>query len=662
MQAAEIRAHHKGHYVTLNWGFLDTLTRSEGQTMNTGVRPHNLLVITACVVFVTLISLNVSAQDRFSIENSADWDNTIIDGSTSLPSENSSAFAGDTIQLSIEVSNSDTTAGHDEWWFVMELDGQTTPELTGFLEGSDSTVIVNISFGPLPEGVLNLIFGIDSSGQSESLTLPVEPNPLNLTAASSSEIALIGEPAHVGDSLTASILVHNQGQNPESVSLVISPEGSGPIQGQAIMINPGSSREVSASFTPSSSGSLRIDWKVHSSNGGVARELNGSTVIEVLEPQSIQLVVDSMEWNLEDGLSSELSLYLSEGRAREVEIEVAIIDQTIESNLQFFLITMDPGRRQLNLDLGNPSADALIIRVNTVTWTAEEEIEIQTTLTPPILDLVVTSEGVSTAPEVGESVKIPFSLTNNGNTPTLAGEVRVVRNSDNMILDTIPTSSINPSESFSDEFTIEQWPDSKVVDVHIIWVTSGLTESLLLEIETFSDNNAEAELPFDLVAAIYGTVTGLVLVMFILVLYRTVSESVEDTGKSRFNRLREARGEKKKSAAVEKREIPCPECDQRLHIPNSHSGAVKCPACTARFMVESIESKDEDKILQEEIIETQTDSPSTPTPQEISARSMDDLLSCPSCDQTLKIPISRRPVKARCPACRSEFLAEVGEP
>ena len=630
--------------------------------MNTGVCRHNLLVITASVVFVTLISLNVSAQDRFSIENSADWDNTIVDGTTSLPSENSSAFAGDRIQLSIEVSNSDTTAGHDEWWFVMELDGQTTPELTGFLEGSDSIVIVNISFGPLPEGVLNLIFGIDSSSQSESLTLLVEPNPLNLTAASSSEIALIGEPAHVGDSLTASILVHNQGQNPESVSLVISPEGSDPIHGQAILINPGSSREVSASFTPSSSGSISLDWKVHSSNGGVARELNGTTVIEVLEPQSIQLVVDSLEWNLEDGLSSEISLYLSDGRSREVEIQVAIIDQTIESNLQFFLITMDPGRRQLNLDLGNPSADALIIRVNSVTWTAEEEIEIQTTLTPPMLDLVVTSEGVSTAPQVGESVNIPFSLTNNGNTPTLAGEVRVVRNSDNMILDTIPTYSINPSESFTDEFTIEEWPDSKVVDVHIIWATSGLTESLLLEIETFSDNNAEAELPFDLVAAIYGTVTGLVLVMFILVLYRTVSESVEDTGKSRFNRLRQARGEKKKSAAVEKREIPCPECDQRLHIPNSHSGAVKCPACTARFMVESIASEEEDTISEEENIETQIDSPPNPTSQEISARSVDDLLSCPSCDQTLKIPINRRPVKARCPACRSEFLAEVGEP
>ena len=629
--------------------------------MMAGVRRRNLLAITAAMVFVTLISINASAQDRFTIENSADWETRIIDGSNSQPSDNSSAFAGDQIQLSIEVSNSDTTAGHDEWWFVMELDGQTTPELTGFLEGSELTVIVNISFGPLSEGVIDLIFGIDSTGQSERLTLLVEPNPLNLTAAGSSEIALIGEPAHVGDSLSASILVHNQGQNPEYVSLELMPNDLDTIQGQPILIYPGSSREVSASFTPSSSGSINLDWKVHSSNGGVARELNGSTIIEVLEPQSTQIVVDSLEWNLVDGLNSGISIYLSDGRSREVEIEVAIIYQTIETNLQNFEFTMDPGRRELNLALGNPSADSLIIRVNSVTWTAAEEIEIQTNLIPPVLDLEVSSEGVSTAPQVGESVKIPFSLINNGNTPTLPGEVRIVRNSDRMILDTISTNSVEPENTFSGEFTIEQWPNSKVVDVEIIWLTSGLTESILLEIETYTDTDTEAELPFDLLAAIYGTVTGLVLVMFILVLYRTVSESVEDTGKSRFNRLRKARGEKKKAAAVEKREIPCPECDQRLNIPKSHSGAVKCPACTARFMVEAIDSEDDGSIIEEDINQPKTDSPQPKTSQEIVARSMIDLLSCPSCDQSLKVPIERRPVKARCPACRSEFLAEVGE-
>jgi len=629
--------------------------------MMTGVGRHNLLVITASVVLVTLISINVSAEERFTIENSADWEITVIDNSTSLQSENSSAFAGDMIQLSIEISNADTTAGHDEWRFFTEVDGQTTPELTGFLEGTESTVIVNISFGPLPEGVLRLIFSIDSTQQNESLTLLVEPNPLNLTAASSSEIALIGEPVHVGDSLTASILVHNQGQNPESVSLVISFDGLEQIQGESILINPGSSREVSASFSPSSPGSMNLDWKVYSSNGGVARELNGSTVIEVLEPQSIQLVVDTLDWNLENGLNSEISLYLSEGRSREVEIEVSILDQTIESNLQSFQITMDPGRRQLNLDFGNPTADSLIFRARPISWIADEEIEIKTNLISPNLELVVSSEGVIVAPVIGESVNIPFTLINNGNTQTLPGEVRVVRNSDWMILDTIPTYSINPGGSFSGEFTIEEWPDSKVVDVHIIWLTSGVTESLLLEIETYSDNNAEAELPFDIMAAIYGTVTGLVLVMFILVMYRTVSESVEDTGKSRFNRIREARGEKKKSAAVQKREIPCPECDQRLHIPNSHSGAVKCPACTSRFIVDSIPSVGGGSISEEDISDNQSKSPTLQSPKEISARSMDDLLSCPSCDQTLKIPINKRPVKARCPACRSEFLAEVGD-
>lgn len=629
--------------------------------MMTGVGRHNLLVITASMVLVTLISINVSAEERFTIENSADWEITVIDNSTSLQSDNSSAFAGDQIQLSIEISNGDTTAGHDEWRFFTEVDGQTTPELTGFLEGTESTVIVNISFGPLPEGVLRLIFSIDSTQQNESLTLLVEPNPLNLTAASSSEIALIGEPVHVGDSLTASILVHNQGQNPESVSLLISSDGLEQIQGESILINPGSSREVSASFSPSSPGSMNLDWQVYSSNGGVARELNGSTVIEVLEPQSIQIVVDTLDWNLENGLNCEISLYLSEGRSREVEIEVSILDQTIESTLQSFQITMDPGRRQLNLDFGNPTADSLIFRARPISWIADEDIEIKTNLISPNLELVVSSEGVTVAPVIGESVNVPFTLINNGNTQTLPGEVRVVRNSDWMILDTIPTYSINPGGSFSDEFTIEEWPDSKVVDVHIIWLTSGVTESLLLEIETYSDNNAEAELPFDIMAAIYGTVTGLVLVMFILVMYRTVSESVEDTGKSRFNRIREARGEKKKSAAVQKREIPCPECDQRLHIPNSHSGAVKCPACTSRFIVDSIPSDGVDSIPEEDIVENQSESHMLQLPKDISARSMDDLLSCPSCDQTLKIPINKRPVKARCPACRSEFLAEFGD-
>ncbi|MEC7041685.1 MAG: hypothetical protein VXW89_00060 [Candidatus Thermoplasmatota archaeon] len=40
--------------------------------------------------------------------------------------------------------------------------------------------------------------------------------------------------------------------------------------------------------------------------------------------------------------------------------------------------------------------------------------------------------------------------------------------------------------------------------------------------------------------------------------------------------------------------------------------------------------------------------------------SKDDLLECPSCAQILKVPISKRPATARCPACGSEFEALEG--
>lgn len=664
--------------MTLKWGFLDTLHNTKEQSMVPRRSLNNILLACATGLFLLSLATSVEAEDRFNIGDSSDWDLTFIDGSTGLESGNSSAFAGDQIQLSIEVSNSDTNAGHDEWSFNITVDGESSPDLTGFLDGSMESITVNVSFGPLPEGEVHLVFSIDSNTQSRTLILPVEPNPLNLTAAGSPEIALIGEPAHIGDTLTASILVHNQGSSPQTVQLELIPGSGEPILGAPISINPGSSREVSTSFIPNAAGPMEIEWRVHSANGGVARELNGSTSVEVLASQTMSLVIDSTNWDLMNGLDVDLSIYLTEGRARNVNIQVSILDQTVESVLQSFDLIIDPGRRQISLTLGEPSADSLIITVEAVDWTASENLEIHRTLTPPFLDLNVDSSGVSSPPKTGEQVSIPYVLSNDGNTPTLTGEVRVVRTSDGMILDSKTTSAVGPDDSSPGSLTISNWPDSKVVEVEIIWITSEISESKLLEIVSYSDAESGAELPFDLTAAIYGAVSGLVLVMFILVMYRTVSERVADTGESRFNKMREARGERKKAAATQKRQIACPQCAQDLSIPATHSGTVKCPACTSRFSVEATASLDDaDDVANDSAsradpqtdsslpVKAAGDSPSPPSndlePQSLVSRSMTDLLSCPSCDQTLKVPVERRPVKARCPACRSEFIAEVGQ-
>jgi hypothetical protein len=40
--------------------------------------------------------------------------------------------------------------------------------------------------------------------------------------------------------------------------------------------------------------------------------------------------------------------------------------------------------------------------------------------------------------------------------------------------------------------------------------------------------------------------------------------------------------------------------------------------------------------------------------------SSDDVIRCPDCEQKLKVPYDRRPVRARCPACKCEFRALKG--
>jgi len=610
------------------------------------------------LLFVLSSSQFVSAEDRFTIEDSNDWSVTLIDTSTGENSGNNTAFEGDRLLLSIEIENSDTTAGHDEWVFHMVVDGQESPELTGFLDGSQELVIVNITFSPLPEGFVNLVFSIDSTGESDSLILLVQPNPLNLTPAGAAEVALIGEPIHAGDDLTASIMVHNQGTSPQLAQLQLSTNDQDPILGNSIMINPGSSREVSATIYPQEIGSSEINWRVLSPDEGVSQELNGTVTVEVLSKQSLNLVVDSVIWTLDDGLSTQFSAYLSDGRTRDVLVEVAFLEQTIETIVQTFELKIDPGRRPIEIDFGTPPADSLIIRLEAIGWTPLSDIEITVPLSPPVLELSIEISNPNPLnPLPNQMVIIPFNLTNQGNAATLTGEVRAVRASDGMLLDSLLVSEVNSGASLSGNLDIQSWPDSNVIEVEVIWLTGTEQQKSLIEIVSYSEEDTGLDLPFDLTAAIYGIIIGIVLVMFILVIQRTLSESVAETGASRFNKIRESRSIRKKAAAATKREIPCPECDQRLSIPSSHSGSVRCPACTSRFDVDSeAESTTtlEEKISSEEV-------KSNNVVNELVVYSTDDFLSCPSCDQTLRIILEKRPVKARCPACRCEFVAGVSQ-
>ena len=110
--------------------------------------------------------------------------------------------------------------------------------------------------------------------------------------------------------------------------------------------------------------------------------------------------------------------------------------------------------------------------------------------------------------------------------------------------------------------------------------------------------------------------------------------------------------------APSKREVRCQSCEQRLSIPSAHTGSVRCPACTTQFSVTEAEEEGEPVSEQED---EEANTPETASADGPVARSNEEILSCPQCEQRLKIPLERRPVRSRCPACRTEFMAEVGE-
>ena len=81
---------------------------------------------------------------------------------------------------------------------------------------------------------------------------------------------------------------------------------------------------------------------------------------------------------------------------------------------------------------------------------------------------------------------------------------------------------------------------------------------------------------------------------------------------------------------------------------------VKCPSCASNFDI-----KDDNSSVEDNVINVQRDNQETQYDIMVVSSNV-DMLDCPDCSQKLKVPLGKRPVRARCPACRSEFMATQG--
>ena len=493
-------------------------------------------------------------------------------------------------------------------------------------------VIIHNAFQP---GILD-----DKTPEMNSNT---SNNSTNFTSSGGSGLVISGEPAHVGDTLIASLMVTNKGNSTGSVSLQIThSESEQMFQGEYISISPGSTREVPASFIMDLPGTNELNWKLSVLGSTGHTDLEGNLSIEVSTSQILNLTTDSISWSVSEGLEIDVSVFLSEGKPRSILLAVFSEVAGETENLQEILLEANPGRRVIDISLGNPDATDITIQAIPLQWTASpfsQNITTESVAAPDIDPSSIKLEAIFNPekPSPGSRVLVTITLSNDDNHKTQSGTLRLISSSERTILAESTVPALMPGSVVITEMSISEWIERDNVDLEVQWSSDGVISTRIYSIEP-NIGDQGPELPFDILAAGYGILAGTLIILIGTFSWRAVSSRTPTTSNLS---LREAKESESSQLRIEKREIECSYCDQRLMVPNDHVGGVRCPSCSMEFMVsgpdESYEETEKLNVV----------------------KSSEDILHCPACDQALRVQIDKRPVMSRCPVCKTQFMAEV---
>ncbi len=625
-----------------------------------------IILLSFILIFSNSASANDSQLSEMEIQDSSDWEILVIDQSTSLPNGNETFSDGDYVRISVQVSNTGNQEINGSWKLKLFSEGVWHP-LAGQNEtwGANENQLSEMTLGPLIEGVMKLKFEISlensTSNISETIEITVSPNPILFTSAGDAIIAITGEPAYIGDILTASILVGNGGDSEGSVMLTLYDIDSMILfSGEPVLITPGSSREISVDFNFSSYGEKWFQWKINSDLGGVSPDLSGNHTITILPQQDVRVGLSSSDWSVSNGLSIDYWISLSDGPERNVQVSISEFESGISKELQKFTITLSQGVRQLNIQITDPSPglDRIEISVDPLSWHSNQipDLDIQLISPQPIIEISSCVQSPEVL-EFSDTLIITCTISNTGNSDSLPGHVSLSRVSDGYIFSDSGLSMIqvNVGEEKPISLTVPNWQDEGTTALQVKFSSAISASSGSIAVQANQRPSDGFEIPFDPTAALLGAVSGLVLMMILLAFWRVATERTPDTEKKNLD----------STSRIEKRrerdniEASCPTCSQRLSIPGDHVGRVRCPACSNSFEVgvrKEIKIGSDPPAIEEEI-----ESKEIEKNIDIFSSSDNDILSCPSCEQLLKVPLVKRPVMSRCPACRCEFMALGGD-
>ena len=477
----------------------------------------------------------------------------------------------------------------------------------------------------------------------------------SMVTAGSGGVAVIGLPGHQGDTISFSSLIHNEGDSSGTVFLLLNSSNQ-TYAGEEIVIEPGSSREVVAPFVLSEVGLIDVYWEIISNDSLVSENLSGHSQISIEEPQELYVDILDSSWTSDDGLEISFRTILDVGRSRDVSIELIGNSGSNSQLLQSFESFLTPGIRHFSLSLGSPSISSVSIRLTPIDWISHDSASDEIIVSPP--EISGTIEIISISPEIpsaGDIVSIDVLISNTGTDKINSGIVRLISSASGIVLAEMNSPSLQTNSDLSITFSIESWPSGNPVDIRAEWYSDFLISEF--DNSVISNNvvsSSSSEIPWFAISI--GILTGILVSVAMRSASRGSRKSVSMKKTKKVDK-----NENIDLSSEEKREVNCPQCNRALLIPKTYSGKARCaPPCSTEFQVSPEETMKNDEY---EIDDIEFDEDSYDEENEsnlLVSMSKDDLLECPSCGQMLKVPISKRPATARCPACGSEFEALVG--
>ncbi|MBR19282.1 MAG: hypothetical protein CMA64_03940 [Euryarchaeota archaeon] len=564
-----------------------------------------------------------------SDDSIVDWSLAVSEGVSGDPSTNGSlVLLGDIVDVNFVVSP-ESSNGDERWELWIKHDEIWNLLAQGDLDEENPNLDESVELGANSTGLHEVHLRLFPSGRTQSVEFYVDTNPLDLVPAGQLGVAVRGEPLHSGDYARVSALVHNRGLDTVSAHLHLE-SGTDSSIGSDVFIQAGSSKELDSSIQLVEPGYREISWSVGGDGVGVSHQLSGIVSVTVMPMQTIDIASVNHD---QESSTLDITVLLSEGRQRDVEVSAtpASLDGSVEGSSKL-IVSILPGSQTISLPIQDSFSGQMDVTVDALNWPGEQ------TRTQIGIDESTSSATVAaSAPQISageESVEITYTIRNTGTTKLDSGVIEAVWVFDGRVLDSKATPQIGTSEEHESSVDVTLPSDTSSGEVRIRYSSTGIVASGTVSVTAPGDSASASELPFPLEAAALGALAGLVVILLLVLIMRTFENEVSRTSDDR-------------STQVESSEstVKCSNCGLSLRY-SSNQERITCPACSTSMENPGNESKN-DSLPTMHDKQDSTPEVSSPT----------DLIDCPSCEQTLKVPIIRRPVVARCPACMTTFRA-----